>query len=141
MTVNRKTYVDPEVQGALARRLMLHWAVFIGVAGALVIGLLWMNDPFTPFRDHLAVAARVYGPVLLVLVCLAPVFVYDSVKLSNRFTGPMLRFRRAARELAEGGSVERIELRRGDYWKEVADDFNRVIDRVQGADPAADRDA
>lgn len=128
----RKTeFIDPEVQGALARRISIHWLLYTLLASILVIGLKWMTNPFTPLAEHVAEAWWTYGPMLLVLVCLAPVFVFDAVKLSNRFTGPVLRLRNATRELANGERPRRITLRDGDFWKELAEDFNRVVDRYE----------
>jgi hypothetical protein len=134
MKIHRRKieYVDPEVQGALARQLALHWGMFLVIASVLVIGLKWMSNPFTPLGEHLIDAWWTYSPVLVVFVCLTPVFVFDSVKLSNRFTGPVMRLRKAIRELADGAKPRKIDLRDGDFWKDVASDFNRVIERYDG---------
>lgn len=127
----KSEYIDPEVQGALARRISIHWLLFTALAAVLTVGLKWMADPFTPIATHLANAWWTYGPVLLVLTCLAPVFIFDAVKLSNRFTGPVLRLRSATRALAEGQHPGKITLRDNDFWKDLADDFNRVVDRYE----------
>lgn len=130
MKARRQQYVDPEVQGALARRLALHWGIYLVVAAILVVGLQWMVNPFTPFSEHAATALKTYQPVLLVLICLAPIFVYDAIKLSNRFTGPMLRLRTGVRKLAGGERPEKIELRDGDFWQDVATDFNAAVEML-----------
>ena len=65
------------------------------------------------------------------MLSLAPMFIYDTVKLSNRFAGPVLRIRRAARQLADGEIPKKSKLRDGDFWKDLASDFNGVIDRVE----------
>jgi hypothetical protein len=127
----KREFIDPEVQGALARRLAFHWAVYLVVATMLIVGLKWLSNPFTPLTEHLVEAWWTYGTILMVLVCLAPVFVFDAVKLSNRFTGPMMRLRNGLRALADGQDPGRIKLRDGDFWKEVAGDFNRVADRFE----------
>ena len=51
--------------------------------------------------------------------------------------GPLLRVRRSMRALARGEAVEPIEFRGGDYWKEIADEFNAVRARVLACDAAA----
>jgi hypothetical protein len=38
----------------------------------------------------------------------------------------VLRFRRAIKQLANGETPARIELRRQDYWRDMADDINQV---------------
>lgn len=137
MNARRHSYIDPEVQGALARRLVLHWAIFIIAATMLIFGMTWLSDPFLPASTHFQRVMADYGPALLALVCLAPIFVFDAVRLSNRFTGPMLRLKNAAKALACGQTPAKIHLRGDDFWQEVAADFNRVIDRL---DPAAKSD-
>lgn len=136
----RKTqFVDAEVQGALARRISIHWMLFTLLAATLIIGLRWLSDPFTPLSEHLSEAWSLYGPMLLVLVCLAPVFVYDAIKLSNRFTGPIMRLRNATRMLAAGSRPAKICLRKKDFWKDLADDFNLMVERYEGElEPAND---
>lgn len=131
----RKTdFIDPEVQGALTRRIVAQWVVFTAVATALAFGLTWMSDPFAPIGQVLAEAWWTYAPLLLVLVCLLPVFVMDTIKLSNRFTGPIYRLRHVARALAEGKPTAPVEFRGGDFWRGLADDMNKVIDRVHRSD-------
>ncbi len=129
-TKRGKEYVDPQVQGALWRRLVLHWFAYISVAAFLAIGLEWMSDPFRPLSDIVMTAWWTYGPLLLVLACLIPVFVYDSIRLSHRFAGPIFRLRQVIHALATGAKPERIEFRDNDFWKEIATDMNQVIDRL-----------
>ncbi|TWT99617.1 hypothetical protein Pla108_05600 [Botrimarina colliarenosi] len=133
-------YIDPEVQGALARRLSVHWLLFTVLACSLLVGLKWMSQPFMPVGDHLSEAWWTYGPVLLVLLCLAPVFIHDAIRLSNRFTGPMLRLRAATRQLAAGERPERITLREGDFWKDLAENFNQAVDRLYADKASAEDD-
>ncbi|MEM6799663.1 MAG: hypothetical protein AAF589_09125 [Planctomycetota bacterium] len=125
-----KDFIDPEVQGALARRLTMQWVLFLVAASVLAVALQWMSDPFAPISQTLIEAWWTYSPVLLVLLCLAPVFAYDAVKLSNRFTGPIHRLRQATRALADGESPGVVEFRGADFWQDLAVDFNRVADRV-----------
>jgi hypothetical protein len=42
----------------------------------------------------------------------------------------MIRFRRTLRHLAAGENVAPIRLRHGDFWKEMANDFNVMLERM-----------
>ncbi|QDU88161.1 hypothetical protein Pla175_15320 [Pirellulimonas nuda] len=129
---NRKReYIDPAVQGALMRRMVLHWLAFTVVAGGLAVLLQWMQDPFASVAATFQQAWWSYGAVLLLLICLMPVFVYDAVKLSNRFAGPVQRLRVALRDLADGKGSTTLTFRDDDFWKELASDFNRVAERLE----------
>lgn len=134
----KKTFVDAEVQGALVRRILLHWLAFFVVAAGCTIVLQLCLDPFRSFGQMVREAWWSHGPFLLILGVLLPVFVVDTIKLSNRFVGPIRRLQQAITEAAESGHVKPIRLRRGDFWQGLAANFNTLVDRVnQGAEDGA----
>ncbi|MCH7729704.1 MAG: hypothetical protein IH991_25015, partial [Planctomycetes bacterium] len=72
-----------------------------------------------------------YGPTMLAMLVLAPIFIRDLCKMSNRFVGPMARLRRAMHDLANGSEVSPIHFRKRDFWQEMAHDFNRIAKQIQ----------
>ena len=134
-----KQYVDPQVQGALWKRMVAHWLVFVGVTALLAVGLEWMSDPFRTFPQLAHDIWWNYSPVMLAVLFLIPVFIYDAIRMSHRFAGPVYRLRQVIRSLADGNQPDKVELRDDDFWKEMASDLNRVIDKVR-QHPSADDD-
>ena len=129
---NRKTnLVDHEIQGALAKRMAMHWVFFLAVVLVLSVALQWLSNPFTSVNDLLSNLWATQAPILLTMLCLIPVFIYDSIKLSNKLVGPMVRIRRAIRSLAAGEKTPPVSLRKDDFWKDMAEDLNRAIDAYQ----------
>jgi methyl-accepting chemotaxis protein len=126
-----KKFVDRGVQGALVRRLAAHWIAFLVIGTAVSLMFQYLTDPFTGLDKHFEYFLQHQAGFIAVMLCMTPVFLYDTVKLSNRFAGPIFRLRRALKELAKGDDVERISFRPGDFWGELADDFNAVLDRHQ----------
>ena len=61
-----------------------------------------------------------------VMLLLLPVFLRDTLKLSNRFAGPMYRLRIALQSLAAKQSASPIKFRAGDFWQEATTDFSRI---------------
>lgn len=137
-TPRKKDYVDPQVQGELARRLVLHWLLFTIVAAFIAISLEWLEDPLRTLPQLVWEASWNYGPFLLVLIALVPIFIYDSIKLSNRFAGPVYRLRKVAAALADGELPGRVELRGTDFWRDLAKDFNHIIARIARAEGIED---
>ncbi len=135
INLRRTKYIDPAVQGALVRRLVLHWVTFTTVTALFVIGLQWFEDPFASLAGTLQHAWSSYGAIVLLLTCLAPIFIYDSIKVSSRFTGPIHRLREGLKGLAGGQSVPALTFRGDDFWQELAEDFNRVADRMRRLSP------
>ena len=93
-------YVDREVQSSLMRRLCTHWFMFI-FANMLAIAFLtrFLDAPTEPWADTFALIWQRVVPFVIVSTALAPVFILDALKFSNRFTGPIVCVRR---ELASG---------------------------------------
>lgn len=124
----RKTqFIDTCVQGALARRIIVHWLLFLAVGSLLAFVLQVLSNPFQPLSTHARDMWWTHGPFLLVLVFLLPVFVVDTIKLSHRFAGPIYALRRALREIALGEKPRRLKFRKRDFWHGLADEYNAVL--------------
>jgi len=129
MPIGRKQqYIDREIQTSLARRVLLHWVVFL-LASVLGI-ILWtrlVEAPLESWANVLTMSLGHLAPVLIVAFALLPLFVWDAIGLSNRFAGPIIRVRRTLSDLADGKSPQLVEFRSGDFWQTLASDLNRVL--------------
>lgn len=130
----KKTYVDPKVQGALVRRLVIHWVTFLAVASAVAFCLQVLSNPFRSITDHAWHMWWTHGPFILVMVFMLPIFVLDTIKLSHRFVGPIYRLRQSIRGMADGEPVKPLKFRDFDFWQGLAEDFNRMIERLTNRD-------
>ncbi|MEM8866053.1 MAG: hypothetical protein AAGF31_10970 [Planctomycetota bacterium] len=123
--------VDTNLQGALLCRVMLYWCVCVGMM-VMLAGLqaAWSNsDAGWPVVLNRAMLA--FGPSLIAATVLLPVLLFDSLRFSIRFAGPMKRLRNEARRLADGQDVAPIKFRDGDYWGDLADEFNRLSEELR----------
>ena len=133
----KKNYVDSGVQGGLVMRIMGHWLCFFGVTAFLFVVLKTMlGDPDTSMPERLSRAVSEYSLLGIIILAILPAFALDTIRFSNRFVGPVVRLRRALRELGDNGATETIQFRDNDFWQEIAADVNRVIERVQAAKKA-----
>lgn len=129
MRHRKKLFVDQAVQGSLLRRVALHWALFF-TGLVIVLGIFYVLQSFATsrpmslsgfFQEHLI--------LFTVLLSLIPIFLYDTLKLTHRFAGPIVRLRSGLRDWADGKEVSPIKLRKQDFWSELADNFNLAIER------------
>ncbi|MEO8268882.1 MAG: hypothetical protein ABI557_04120 [Aureliella sp.] len=132
MPKQRKTIlVEKQVQGALGWRIAAHWFIFLGLNVSVTCSLQMLcnfdQDNFWS-RLEAAIMGQV-GPVV-VLLALLPWFVHDSLKLSNRFAGPMVRLQKSIVELTNHNETPPVVLRSGDFWQEIASNFNELRMRV-----------
>ncbi len=127
----KKYFVDRKVQGAILWHMVLHWGLLLAATFVLLV----FFDMVTRLRGNVGTSLlQRHAPTLLAMLALAPICIRDLCKLSNRFVGPMVRLRKAMRDLADGSEVSPIHFRKHDFWQEMALDFNRVAKRVQSTD-------
>lgn len=135
-----KRFIDSSVQGHLVMRVLAYWALCLGGMFVLLtlvpLVVSWFfPGPGAPTVGQLVLQTwRVFWPPFFAAALILPFLVADVVRVSHRFVGPVHRLRGALRDLADGKSTPNIEFREGDFWCEMATEFNRVADRVRQAD-------
>ncbi len=132
MSQRSRILVDPKVQWSIGCRILCHWALFlvclVSISAMVRIMAAAGNQPFGEAWRSAALAQL---PILGVMFILLPVFLRDTLKLSNRFAGPMYRLRTGLRSLAERQPTTAIKFRTGDFWQEAATDFNTVLSDIE----------
>jgi hypothetical protein len=135
-----KALVDSEVQGGLLKKFALHWMVFfLCNALALTIWVRLFEQPDVGWVESFADTMKRFLPFFVITLSLIPAFIWDTLKLTNRFAGPMLRFRAALADAREGRDVPKLSFRDNDFWKEVAENFNAVMDHKNATESKAER--
>jgi hypothetical protein len=131
----KRIFIDRRVQGALIFRVIVYWIMTV-VALTLML-LCWriVTGPARMFYTHLDDMWFHFGPALIASFVLLPVVIYDIVQMSNRFCGPLFRLRQTMRATARGEHAGPISFREGDFWPEVATEFNAMMARLQAEEP------
>jgi hypothetical protein len=132
MRIRRQLFVDPAVQGKLMFRVATYWLLSLAIMGLLLLDWRLIIDPGKPFYAHFREMWYWYSPVAgIATLILLPITLLDCVRLSNQFAGPVFRLRRELRKLGTGEDVQSIRFREGDFWREFAEEFNAVAERLQ----------
>ncbi|MEN1678872.1 MAG: hypothetical protein AAGJ46_04725 [Planctomycetota bacterium] len=123
--------VDGPLQGALVSRVLLYWVTTVSVM-ILLAGLqaAWASRA-SDLPILLGRATLAFGPALIASMVLLPMVLFDALRFSHRFAGPMKRLRNEAAKLAAGESINPIAFRDGDYWADLAREFNLVAHQIQ----------
>jgi hypothetical protein len=132
MRQRSRLLVDPKVQWSVAGRVGLHWIAFLFcllTIGMMVQFLLAAGTESFGVALHDSLVNQL--PILAVMLMLLPVFLRDTLKLSNRFAGPMYRLRSELANLANDQPASPVKFRTGDFWQEVAGDFNHVLGQLE----------
>ena len=141
-TKRRKALVDPEVQGGILRKIAIHWVLFfICNAMALMIWIRLFEQPDADWGQTLGDTFHRFLPFFIITMALIPAFVWDTLKLTNRFAGPILRLRSALSDASAGRAVAPLHFRTNDFWQEIAQNFNTVMERCSlSSDATPDQD-
>ena len=128
-----------QVQRRLVVRIALHWVLFLvtSLAVLCVWQLLISGDPFDLFSGGLGKTLEQSAPVFIVLTVLIPLFVWDTIKLSNRVVCPINRLESAMKRLANGEAVKPMACRVTDPWHPLFSEMNRILERFDCVDRSA----
>jgi len=138
-TRRNRSFVDPEVQGGLLRKIAIHWTLlFVVNALALVIWVRMFEQPEASWRMTFGDCLHRFLPFFIITVIMIPAFIWDTLKITNRFAGPVLRLRAALADASRGRAVEPLHFRNNDFWQEIADDFNGLVNRKNQTDKPSD---
>jgi hypothetical protein len=129
----KRIFVDSAVQGALIRNVVTHWLVFLVTLAVILGAVQFFQNPVATADEQLAQFPRRHGLTFVILLLLLPTFLWDTVRLSNRFAGPVLRLRRMMQQLAEGKDPGELRFREGDFWSELGDHFNGIREQILDA--------
>jgi hypothetical protein len=137
--LRKRFFVDFRVQGALIVRVVLYWLMCLATMALFLLGWRMLRGPVRSVHLHLNELWAQYGPLAAASLLLLPIVILDLLQISNRFAGPMVRLRRSMHDLALGKPVKAIHFRQGDFWSEIAEDFNKIAAKDRGSE-ACDMD-
>lgn len=135
--LRRRRFVDRDVQGRLLALFVRCWAISLSTAGGLtVLGWIFVTPGISGFVGPDSFMVTIL-PMVLVGACASvlvlPLMLWDMVRVTHRFAGPLVRFKRHLREAANGGPLEPLHFRDGDDWPELAEAYNTLIARIETA--------
>ena len=131
---------DQPVQGELLFRAIIYWCFCMVMLEISVIGWLYMNEPSLPLSQLVWQSLEMNGPAFFCSIFLLPLILFDLLRVSSRFAGPVQSVRLTLRQLAEGKPARRVYLRRDDFWQDLAHFANVVADKVEAELPQVAQD-
>jgi hypothetical protein len=139
----KKYFIDSRVQGVLVSRVIMYWFLFMFgmftlLAGFPLVISFFVKSPGAPSAGQLILQTwRSFWPAIFASALMLPILILDIIRVSHRFAGPMVRLRTALRDVAAGKSIEPIVFRYGDFWCEIAEEFNQATARIRELQAAA----
>ena len=122
-----RLFVDVKLQSSLSLRVVAYWIVCQATMASVVYAIL----AFEASNGHPAQGSpwRFLVPALIGSTVVLPLVLLDVLLFSNRFAGPLLRFRRHLQQLNNGEEVGPLRFRTGDHYLDLCDEFNRFMEK------------
>jgi hypothetical protein len=130
MFQRKKVFVSWTIQGRTLGQLAIYWLLynFLFWHVTFLIETLPSEGVPQPLFERYANFCSQHLVWLLCMFVVAPVILWDMVKLTHRVAGPLVRLERVVREMARGQRVNRITLRPHDMLGQFTEALNELID-------------
>ncbi len=124
MALRQQVWVDRRVQGVLVGRVILYWfcaVLYVGVGSAC---FQYYQNPELTMATHARILFGQMWPWLPSAIMLLPLAIYDVVRLSNMFAGPVFSLRKHFAALRKDIACAQLVFREDDYWRDLATPIN-----------------
>jgi hypothetical protein len=130
MAFRRRIWVDVRVQGALVGRAVIYWLVAFLYFGTTVFVSNYCDYPHWTFSQHIQEWFTIVGPWIPSAALILPLVVYDIVRLSHQFVGPVLRAKKQLERIVQSPNCTPYTLRTDDYWHDLIKPMNDVQNHI-----------
>lgn len=124
MALRQQVWVDKGVQGILVGRVILYWTcalLYVGIGSAC---FQYNQNPEWTLAKHSQVLFGQIWPWLPTAIILLPLAMYDVVRLSSLFAGPIYRLRKHFAALRQDIACAPLIFREEDHWRDLAAPIN-----------------
>lgn len=147
-----QVFVSRSIQGAVMGRFAFYWIVYHFALwhGMLIYGYLRGNMLSTIFAGRAMPFLEYYGrffqannSILICAAAICPFMLWDTLRVTHRIAGPIVRFKDVLQRLTRGEAVKEVQLREKDLLLDLRDAFNEFLESRQNgavigqADPKA----
>lgn len=127
--MRRKYIIDPKFQWTIVA-----YSLGVSIATTLCHITIEKLATFEQFQIAAGYGGNFFGPkgamIALEIFLMVGIFVI-SILFSNRLAGPIYRMRRHMDDFAQGKTVPPLKFRKEDYFSELEDSYNRLINAKQ----------
>lgn len=128
--------VDKGIQYRYTGFLLFYISIFFLIAVVIVYFSGWreliqkMANVY-PQARLVAILNVVYVRLLIEFLLFLPIVVISAILASHKIAGPLVRIKRALRQLRDGDYNLVVTLRKNDQLKDVAEDINKLAESLR----------
>jgi signal transduction histidine kinase len=126
----RRLLVDKKMQLAIISYSMIVALITIFFMGVFITILQTVSVDATSGGSQLRYFSYLAAMWLIAMLVLTFLGIY----VTNKAAGPVYRLRKNMQSIAAGGAVENVAFRKDDFFLDLAEDYNRVLERLRKAE-------
>lgn len=130
LTLRQRIWIDSRIQGILVGRIIIYWLSTIGFFGIGIAVTQYCDHTDWSFVEHLTSWLGKVSPWLPSICLLLPLVIYDIVRTSHAFTGPISRVRQQLSKLMQNPNCTPLVLRQDDYLHEITAPLNSLQHQI-----------
>lgn len=132
----KKLFVNKQLQGTISLRFMYYWGlyhVFVWHGAFMYFFLkerlvqLTGGGQMRSMSQLYSYFMYEYTPIVASAVLLLPIVIYEVIRQTHRFAGPLVRFSNAMKDVMAGKPVKAVKLRDGDLLNDFEKLFNEFL--------------
>lgn len=132
--MRKKIWIDQKVQGGLVNRAVIYWLSLVAYFAVGHVVFQFIDQPEWTYEEHFNALLSTFGFWFPGIVLMTPLIVFDIVKTSHRFAGPIYRMRNYLHKVGTGEEKGKLWFREGDYWWELVEPVNTLVARMLSAE-------
>lgn len=130
MALRQKIWVDGKIQGIIVGRILIYWSATMMFFGLGLAVTQVCDHPNWSYSEHISnwlATAIPWAPSIFLLL---PLVVYDLVRTTHAFTGPINRVRQQLAKMAQNPNCTPLMLREDDYLHELIVPLNSLQHQI-----------
>lgn len=124
MKTRRQFWVHWRLQSIWIGRVLIYWVAALLYCCLAAAVSQYRQNPEWTFSQHASVWLSTIWPWLPSVALILPLVIYDVLRLSHQFVGPVVRMRNQVQKLVKNANCTPFLLRTDDYWQDLVEPMN-----------------
>lgn len=130
MSLRQRIWIDARIQGVLVGRIVFYWLATVAFFGVGIAVTQYCDHSDWTFAEHTRHWIGKTGPWIPSAFLLLPLVIYDIVRTSHAFAGPVNRARQQLNKLLQNPNCTPLVLRQDDFLQDLTGPINSLQHQV-----------
>lgn len=130
MSLRQRIWIDGRIQGILVGRFIIYWLCAVVFFGTGIAVTQYCDHSDWTFAEHTQALIGKFYPWAPSACLLLPLVIYDIIRTSHAFTGPIGRVRQQLAKLLQNPNCTPLVLRQDDFLQDITGPVNSLQHQI-----------